>query len=187
MRDEVLVGKILEAVVKAVNVPVTLKTRTGWARAHRNGVAVARIAEASGIAALAVHGRTREDLYQGEAEYDTIAEIRAAVSLPLWVNGDIDSPQKSRRSDASNRCGWGNDRSRRARSSVDIPRGCPLPADRTTVGCTNRQETAGVLLGHLRALYEFYGPEQGLRIAPQTFGLVCRTAGRIHAVSRAGQ
>ena len=95
MRDEVRVGKILEAVVNAVNVPVTLKTRTGWARAHRNGVAIARIAEASGIAALAMHGRTREDLYLGAAEYDTIAEVRAAISLPLWVNGDIDSPQKA--------------------------------------------------------------------------------------------
>ncbi len=170
MCDEVLVGKILEAVVKAVNVPVTLKTRTGWARAHRNGVAVARIAEASGIAALAVHGRTREDLYQGEAEYDTIAEIRAAVSLPLWVNGDIDSPQKAaevmRRTGAD---GVMIGRAAQGRPWIFREVAHFLQTGQL-LAAPNRQETAGVLLGHLRALYEFYGPEQGLRIARKHLG-----------------
>ena len=96
MRDEALVGRICSAVVEAVPVPVTLKIRTGWARAHRNGLAIARIAQDSGIAALAVHGRTREDAYEGEAEYDTIAAIKQAVRLPLWANGDVDSPEKAR-------------------------------------------------------------------------------------------
>lgn len=99
LQDEPLVGRILEAVVAAAQgtgVPVTLKTRTGWDRAHRNGAAVARIAEAAGIAALAIHGRTRADFYEGEAEYDTVREIRAAVSIPVIANGDIDSARKAR-------------------------------------------------------------------------------------------
>ena len=96
MRDEALVARICQAVVGAVAVPVTLKIRTGWARAQRNGPVVARIAEDCGIAALAVHGRTREDLYAGAAEYDTIAAIKQAVCIPLWANGDIDTPEKAR-------------------------------------------------------------------------------------------
>jgi len=170
MRDEVLVGKILETVVNAVNVPVTLKTRTGWARAHRNGVTIARIAEASGIAALAVHGRTREDLYQGEAEYDTIAEIRAAVSLPLWANGDIDSPEKAawvlRRTGADGvmigRAAQGRPwLFREIAHYLETGQRLPDPAP---------ADTAMWLLGHLRALHQFYGPEQGLRIARKHLG-----------------
>ncbi|MBN8483009.1 MAG: tRNA dihydrouridine synthase DusB, partial [Xanthomonadales bacterium] len=95
LQDEALVARIVEAVVAAVDVPVTLKIRTGWNRANRNGIAIARIAEAAGIAALAVHGRTREDLYQGEAEYATIASIKDAVGIPVIANGDIDSPAKA--------------------------------------------------------------------------------------------
>ena len=96
MKDEQLVSAILQAVVAAVDVPVTLKIRTGWDRANKNGLTVAKIAEQSGISALAVHGRTRADLYTGEAEYDTIAAIKQAVTLPVFANGDIDSPQKAR-------------------------------------------------------------------------------------------
>ena len=88
--------KILETVVAAVNVPVTLKTRTGWSRDLRNGVRIAQLAESCGIAALAVHGRTREDFYDGTAEYETIREIRSRIKIPLIANGDIDSPQKAR-------------------------------------------------------------------------------------------
>jgi nifR3 family TIM-barrel protein len=96
LQDEALVARILAAVVGAVDVPVTLKIRTGWNRDNRNGVAIARIAQDSGIAALAVHGRTRADQYQGEAEYDTIAAIKQAISIPLLANGDVDSPHKAR-------------------------------------------------------------------------------------------
>lgn len=95
LRDESLVARILEAVVSAVSVPVTLKLRTGWSRAHRNGVRIARIAEACGVRALAVHGRTREDFYNGQAEYETIREVREAVDIPVFANGDIDSAQKA--------------------------------------------------------------------------------------------
>ncbi|WP_323166570.1 tRNA-dihydrouridine synthase, partial [Pseudomonas bubulae] len=91
LRDEALVSDILRAVVGAVDVPVTLKIRTGWDRANKNGLNVAKIAEQAGIQALAVHGRTRADLYTGEAEYDTIAAIKQAVSIPVFANGDITS------------------------------------------------------------------------------------------------
>jgi tRNA-dihydrouridine synthase B len=96
LRDEALVGRILETVVKAVAVPVTLKIRTGWDPTQRNAVRIARIAEQAGIQALAVHGRTRADLFLGEAEYDTIAEVKASVAIPVIANGDIDTPQKAK-------------------------------------------------------------------------------------------
>ena len=95
MREPALVADILDAVVNAVDVPVTLKIRTGWAAGHRNALEIARIAEAAGIAALAVHGRTRDQQYKGVAEYDTIAEVKAALSIPVMANGDIDSPHKA--------------------------------------------------------------------------------------------
>src|SRR5262249_45006665 len=94
LQDEPLVARILAAVVAAVDVTVTLKIRTGWNRDNRNGVPVARLAQDSGIAALAVHGRTRADLYEGDAEYDTIAAIKSAVTIPVFANGDVDTPKK---------------------------------------------------------------------------------------------
>ena len=96
LADEPLVGRILEAVVDAVDLPVTLKIRTGTDPAHRNGATVARIAEQAGVQMLTVHGRTRADRFLGRAEYHTIAEIVAAVSIPVIANGDIDSTQKAR-------------------------------------------------------------------------------------------
>jgi tRNA-dihydrouridine synthase B len=90
-----LVEDIIQAVVKAVTVPVTLKIRTGWDTEHRNGVQIARIAEDNGIQALAVHGRTKACMYKGEAEYDTIKAIKQAVSLPVIANGDITTPEKA--------------------------------------------------------------------------------------------
>ncbi|MCX7217312.1 MAG: tRNA dihydrouridine synthase DusB [Burkholderiales bacterium] len=95
LRDEPLVAELLHAVVSAVNVPVTLKFRTGWDRDHKNALTIARIAEDSGIAMLTLHGRTRADGYKGDAEYDTIAAVKAAVRIPVVANGDIDSPQKA--------------------------------------------------------------------------------------------
>jgi tRNA-dihydrouridine synthase B len=94
LRDEALVEQILRAVVSAVNVPVTLKTRTGWSPAERNALRIARIAEDAGIALLTLHGRTRACAYQGDAEYDTIAAVKAAVSIPVIANGDITTPAK---------------------------------------------------------------------------------------------
>jgi len=99
LRDEALVVRILRAVVQAcapLGVPVTLKTRTGWDRDHRNAVRIGLLAQDAGIAALTLHGRTRADLYAGQAEYDTIREVKAALEIPVVANGDIDSPEKAR-------------------------------------------------------------------------------------------
>jgi len=97
MKDEDLVARILEAVVGAVAVPVTLKMRTGWDRHHRNAPRIARMAEEAGVAALAVHGRTRADKYRGEAEYETIAAVKGAVGIPVWANGDVSTPAEAAR------------------------------------------------------------------------------------------
>lgn len=94
LQDEKLVGEILDAVVRAVDVPVTLKFRTGWDRLHKNALRIAGIAQASGVAMLTLHGRTRADGYGGAAEYDTIAAVKAAVSIPVVANGDIATPEK---------------------------------------------------------------------------------------------
>lgn len=96
LRDEALVTLLLKAVVAAVNVPVTLKIRTGWSPELRNGVTIARIAEDCGIAALAVHGRTRACMFNGDAEYDTMAAIKQSVRIPVLANGDITTPEKAR-------------------------------------------------------------------------------------------
>ncbi|MGP1782749.1 tRNA-dihydrouridine synthase, partial [Shewanella frigidimarina] len=96
LQDPAQVEAILRAVVAAVNVPVTLKIRTGWAPEHRNGVHIAQIAEDCGIASLAVHGRTKQCMYKGDAEYDTIKAIKKQISIPVVANGDILTPEKAR-------------------------------------------------------------------------------------------
>ena len=96
LQHEALVGQILDAVVAAVDVPVTLKFRTGWDRANKNALQIARMAEAAGIQMLTLHGRTRADGYKGEAEYETIAAVKAAVRIPVVANGDITTPEKAR-------------------------------------------------------------------------------------------
>ena len=170
MRDERLVGAILEAVVQAVDVPVTLKIRTGWAQDQRNAPAIARIAEAAGIAALTVHGRTRDQQYSGLAEYDTIAAIKRDASIPVIANGDIDSPAKA---------AWvlqatGCDAVMIGRAAQGRPwifreiahflaTGQLLPEP-------SLQEIRDVLLGHLEHLHDFYGELAGVRIARKHLG-----------------
>jgi tRNA-dihydrouridine synthase B len=165
LKDESLVARILAAVVGAVHVPVTLKIRTGWDRDHRNGVSVARIAEDSGIAALAVHGRTRDMLYTGEAEYETIAAIKQAVRIPVIANGDVATPQKARAVLAAT----GADALMIGRAAQGRPwifreiahylaTGELLPSPPVAF-------VAETLLAHVRALHEFYGETAGVRIA----------------------
>jgi tRNA-dihydrouridine synthase B len=164
LRDEVLVARILQAVVDAVEVPVTLKIRTGWHRQHINGVAIARIAESAGIRMLAVHGRTRDMLYKGAAEYETIARIKSAVSIPVLANGDVDSPEKAREV-----------LSRTAADGLMIGRGAQgrpwifrQIRDYLEVGHYAEPEHAAVrnvMLRHVAVLHEFYGPYAGVRIA----------------------
>jgi tRNA-dihydrouridine synthase B len=165
LQHETLVAQILRAVVEAVEVPVTLKIRTGWDRAHKNGVAIARLAEDCGIRALAVHGRTRADLYQGEAEYETIAAIKAAVTLPVVANGDITDPEKAaavlRQTGADGvmigRAAQGNPWIFREIHHY-LQTGRPLPAPPVT-------EVRDTLLAHLHTLYAFYGEHTGVRMA----------------------
>lgn len=170
LRDEALVADILEAVVAAVNVPVTLKIRTGWDRDNRNGLTVAKVAEQSGITALAVHGRTRADLYTGEAEYDTIAAIKQAVSIPVFANGDITSPAKA----AEVLRHTGADGLLIGRAAQGRPwifrevehylrTGEYLPAPEL-------EEVERILLDHLAALHAFYGDVMGVRIARKHVG-----------------
>ncbi|PKM24964.1 MAG: tRNA dihydrouridine synthase DusB [Gammaproteobacteria bacterium HGW-Gammaproteobacteria-13] len=165
LKDEILVREILQAVVAAVAVPVTLKIRTGWDRENKNGINVAKIAEDAGIVALAVHGRTRADLYMGEAEYDTIAAIKQAVSIPVLANGDIDSPQKAKAVLAAT----GADGLLIGRAAQGRPwifreiehylrTGEQLPAP-------SLLEVERILLEHLAALHAFYGDVMGVRIA----------------------
>ncbi|MFB8829906.1 tRNA dihydrouridine synthase DusB [Azotobacter sp. CWF10] len=170
MKDEALVAEILQAVVAAVEVPVTLKIRTGWDQANRNGVSVARLAEQAGIAALAVHGRTRADQYRGEAEYETIAAIKRAVSIPVFANGDIDSPEKAHRVlEATGADGLLIGRAAQGRPWIFreiehyLRTGEHLPA-------VTAAEVEPILLEHLAALHRFYGEEQGVRIARKHVG-----------------
>ena len=170
MQDEALVARILAAVVASVNVPVTLKIRTGWDRDHRNGLAIARIAEDCGIAALAVHGRTRADHYTGDAEYDTVAAIKAALKIPVLANGDIDSPGKARWVlDYTKADGLLIGRAAQGRPwffreiAHYLATGQRLP-EPTLV------EIRDILLGHLTHLYAFYGEPSGVRIARKHLG-----------------
>ncbi|MBI5439230.1 MAG: tRNA dihydrouridine synthase DusB [Nitrosomonadales bacterium] len=165
LQNEPLVAELLEAVVGAVDVPVTLKIRTGWDKQNRNAVSIARIAEAAGIQALAIHGRTRACAYTGDAEYDTIASVKASVNIPIIANGDIDTPEKA---------GYvleqtGADAVMIGRAAQGRPwlfreidhflkTGAHLPAPETG-------EIHRVLLEHMHELYDFYGEHTGLRVA----------------------
>ncbi len=165
LQNEMLVAEILETVVAAVDVPVTLKIRTGWDKQNRNAVRIAQIAEASGIQALSIHGRTRACAYTGEAEYDTIAAVKASVSIPIIANGDITTPEKAlhvlQRTGADavmiGRAAQGRPWIFREIEHF-INTGTHLAAPE--VG-----EVRRVLLHHVHDLYAFYGEHTGLRVA----------------------
>jgi len=170
LQDEGLVARILVAVVGAVDVPVTLKIRTGWDREHRNALNIARIAEDCGVAALAVHGRTRDQQYTGHAEYDTIAAVKASVRIPVLANGDIDTPHRAKfvlqhtGADAVmiGRAAQGRPWIFREIAHY-LATGELLPEP-------SLAEVRAILLGHLHALHAFYGEEAGVRIARKHLG-----------------
>lgn len=170
LRDEALVATILAAVVAAVPVPVTLKIRTGYSRGERNAVRIAQIAEAEGIAAIAVHGRTRQDFFAGEAEYDTVAAVKAAVRIPVIVNGDIDSPAKA----AAVLHETGCDAVMIGRPAFGRPWIFREMAQYLTTGALpappSSVELREILLGHLDALHDFHGEYMGVRIARKHLG-----------------
>jgi len=165
LRDEALVDRILRSAVNAVDVPVTVKIRTGWSPDRRNGVAVARIAEAAGVASIAVHGRTRACRFVGDVEYDTIAAIKAAVSIPVFANGDIGDVVQARRVLSYTNA----DGLLIGRAALGAPW---LPGDIAESLATGRaqrvRDSVDVLpiaARHLAQLHAFYGDEHGARIA----------------------
>jgi tRNA-dihydrouridine synthase B len=178
LKDESLVARILDAVVGAVSAPVTLKIRTGWDREHRNGVNIARIAESCGIQALAVHGRTRADFYDGAAEYETIRDIKSAIGIPVFANGDINAPEKAREvldftgadgvmlGRASHGAPW-------IFRSVNAFLNGGSPAGGNTHAALSRPEVRDIILAHLDSLYVFYGEATGVRIARKHLGWYC--------------
>jgi len=165
LRDELLVARILKSVVNAIDVPVTLKIRTGWDKSSRNGVAIAKIAESEGIQALAVHGRTRACAYTGDAEYDTIAAIKQSIQIPVIANGDIRNPEKAKfvldytGADAVmiGRAAQGNPWIFREINHY-LATGEKLAEP-------SIHEIRDTLLAHLENLYQFYGEYAGVRIA----------------------
>ena len=174
MRDEALVARILSAVVRAVDVPVTLKIRTGWDSAHRNALAIARIAQDSGIAALAVHGRTRDQHYTGVAEYDTIAAVKAVLSIPVLANGDVDSPEKAAfvlRHTGADAVMVGRAAQGRPWIFREIAHYLATGERLPEPGV---EEVRAVLLGHLEHLHAFYGEVAGVRIARKHLGWYAR-------------
>lgn len=170
LSDEPLVRRILQAVVAAVDVPVTLKIRTGPDPTRLNAPRIARIAEDCGIQALAVHGRTRADAYRGSAEYETIAAVKSQAGIPIIANGDIDSPEKARQVLIST----GADGVMIGRAAQGRPWIFREIAHFLANGCRpapiRREEVARLLLSHLRALHAFYGPDRGVRIARKHIG-----------------
>jgi tRNA-dihydrouridine synthase B len=196
MKDEPLVGRILESVVEAVDLPVTLKIRTGWDRANRNAVRIARIAEHSGIQAIAVHGRTRACGFSGSAEYHITRQVKKAVNIPVIANGDIDTPSKA----MSVLHATGADAIMIGRAAQGKPwlfreinyflRHGKKLAEPDSV------ELTSIVMTHLDHLYAFYGKDMGVRIARKHIGWYLknlRSIGRetvsriVRAESPAGQ
>lgn len=165
LRDEPLVASILHTVVTSVDIPVTLKIRTGWSEESKNAIQIAKIAEEHGIQALTIHGRTRNDFFNGVAEYETIAEVKSEIKIPIIANGDIDSPKKAfevlkfTHADAVmiGRAAQGSPWIfREIAHYLRTKEEMPLP----TIN-----ERKDILLEHLGELYNFYGEERAVRLA----------------------
>lgn len=174
MKDEALVANILDAVVEAVAVPVTLKIRTGWDPENKNAVNIARIAASSGIQALAVHGRTRACAYRGKAEYETVKAVKSAVNIPVIANGDIDTPLKA--IEVLQHTGVdGIMIGRAAQGNPWIFREIRhLLESGKLLAPPSPDEVRNVLINHLENLYDFYGSFMGVRIARKHIGWYCK-------------
>ena len=165
LKDEPLVSQILKAVVGAVNVPVTLKIRTGWDKNNRNAVMIAKMAEDSGVQALAMHGRTRACLYMGDAEYDTIAAVKQAITIPLIANGDITTPEKAKYVlDYTGADAVMIGRAAQGRPWIFREIEHYLKTGTHLLPPTV-EEIHTVMLEHINDLYGFYGDVAGMRVA----------------------
>jgi tRNA-dihydrouridine synthase B len=170
LKNETLVAEIISAVVNAVDVPVTLKIRTGWDQYNRNAVNIAKIAEQNGIQALSVHGRTRADAYQGEAEYETIAAVKSAVAIPVFANGDITDPKKAKAVlEATNADGLMIGRAAQGNPWIFHQIKHYL-TENTLLSPPDNKEVCQLLTTHLHHLYDFYGEHAGVRIARKHIG-----------------
>ncbi len=165
LKEPALVEQIIQAVVNKVDVPVTLKIRTGWCENSRNGIEIAKIAEINGIQSLVVHGRTRSDFYKGDAEYDTIKAIKQAVSIPVVANGDITSVEKA--SQVLNYTGA---------DAIMVGRGAQgrpwffreinhYLKTGQQLASPSMEEIRSILIGHVQELHKFYGDFMGVRFA----------------------
>jgi len=173
LRDEKLVAEILDTVVKAVDVPVTLKFRTGWDRDHRNAVQIGKIAQESGVRSLAIHGRTRADRYKGDAEYETIARVKENVEIPVIANGDITTVEKSLEVlRLTNADGLMIGRGAQGRPWIfrELQSALDPAAENTQLEI---RELRATMLGHLDELHRFYGETTGVRVARKHLTWYC--------------
>jgi tRNA-dihydrouridine synthase B len=174
MQDEPLVARILESVVRAAGAPVTLKTRTGWSRDLKNGIRIAALAQDCGIQALAIHGRTRADMYTGEAEHDTVREIKARARIPVFANGDIDSPQRALEVLAATGCdGVMLGRAAQGRPWIFDEVNFFLASGETRPALAP-EIVRDIMRAHLEDLYAFYGDDTGVRVARKHLSWYCR-------------
>ncbi len=165
MQDEALVARIVHAVVCSVPVPVMLKTRTGWNQQNKNGIRIAKIAEDCGVRALAIHGRTRADMYLGNAEHDSVAAIKALVHIPVFANGDIDSPEKARHILAHTGCdGLMIGRAAQGRPWIFDDVNFFLATGRPRAALA-LEKVRDIMRAHLEDLYSLYGDRTGVRVA----------------------
>jgi len=170
LKNEALVADIVSCVVDAVDVPVTLKIRTGWDENNKNAVSIAEIAEQNGIQALSVHGRTRADAYRGEAEYETIARVKSAVSIPVIANGDITSPEKAK-TVLEFTAADGLMIGRAAQGNPWIFNQIKsYLTDNTLISPPENEDIYQTLSSHLKNLHQFYGEVSGVRIARKHIG-----------------
>ncbi|WP_191602911.1 tRNA dihydrouridine synthase DusB [Marinomonas algicola] len=175
LKDEKLVQSILESVVKSVSVPVTLKIRTGWSPDTKNGLTIAKMAEDIGIQALAVHGRTRECRFKGEAEYDTIARIKQSLNIPVFANGDITDVHKAKFvKDYTQVDGIMIGRAAQGKPWIFREINHFLQTNKE-LSPPSLQEIAQLVTEHVRKLHRFYGDYSGIRIARKHVGWYLKT------------